>query len=154
MFAETVSPQLIKEYVDTGKVRFVFRNWPIFSGTDSTNAAEATYCAQDQDKFWPYHDKLFAISTEDTGVFTLDVLKTVAKDTGLTVNTFSSCLDSHKYADQVKKDQQYGQQTAQQLGFQGTPAFMINGKATGLKGADATAWIANLKKELDAELAK
>ena len=154
MFAEAVSPQIMKDYVDTRKVRFVFRNWPIFSGTDSTNAAEAAYCAQDQDKFWLYHDKLFAASTENTGVFALDVLKKIAKDTGLDATAFNTCLDSHKYADQVTKDKAYGQQIAQQKGFSGTPAFLINDTATGLKGADATAWIANMKKEIDAALAK
>lgn len=149
-----MSPQIIKDYVDTGKVRFVFRNWVIFSGTDSPNAAEAAYCAQDQDKFWPYHDKLFAVSNENNGVFAADVVKRIAKETGLDTTAFNTCFDSHKYADQVSKDKQYGQQVGQQKGFSGTPAFLINDTATGLKGADATAWIANLKKELDAALAK
>ncbi len=83
MFAVTVSPQLMKEYVDTGKVRFIFRNWPIFPGTDSTNAAEASYCAQEQGKFWEYHDKLFAISTEDDGVFAAAAVKQAATQVGL-----------------------------------------------------------------------
>jgi protein-disulfide isomerase len=149
-----VSPQIIKEYVDTGKVRYVFRNWPIFSGADSTNAAEATYCAQEQDKFWPYHDRLFAISSEVTGVYSPDAVKKAAKDAGLDTAAFNTCFDSKKYADQVTKDKAYGQQVASQKGFSGTPAFLINDTATGLKGADAAAWIANFKKELDAALAK
>lgn len=154
MFAQAVSPQIEKEYVDTGKVRLVFHNWPIFPGTDSTNAAEASYCAQDQDKFWPFHDKLFAISTENDGVFSVDVLKKAAEDTGLDTKAFNTCFDSHKYTAQVTEDKQYGQQVAQQKGFSGTPAFLINDTGTGLKGADANAWIANFKKELDAALAK
>jgi protein-disulfide isomerase len=154
MFAQAVSPQIEKEYVDTGKVRLVFRNWPIFSGTDSTNAAEASYCAQDQDKFWPYHDKLFAISTENEGVFSATVVKQVAKDLSLDTNAFNTCFDTHKYAAQVTKDKTYGASVAAQKGFTGTPAFLINDTSTGLKGADPTAWIANFKKELDAALAK
>ncbi len=149
-----MSPQIIKDYIDTGKVRYVFRNWVIFPGTDSTNAAEATYCAQEQDKFWPYHDKLFAASNENNGVFAADAVKRIAKETGLDSAAFNTCFDSKKYADQVTKDKQYGQQVGQQKGFSGTPAFLINDTATGLKGADANAWIANLKKELDAALAK
>ena len=154
MFAETVSPQLIKEYVETGKVRFIFRNWPIFSGTDSTNAAEASYCAQDQGKFWEYHDKLFAVSTENDGVFAPAVVKQLAAQVGMDATAFNQCFDSHKYADQVTKDKQYGTQVATQMGFSGTPAFLINNTPTGLMGADATAWIANFKKQFDAELAK
>jgi protein-disulfide isomerase len=154
MYAEAVSPQIEKEYVDTGKVRLIFRNWPIFSGTDSTNAAEGTYCAQEQDKFWPYRDKMFAISSEVNGVFAVDAVKKAAKDAGLDSNAFNTCFDSHKYADQVTKDKQYGAQVGAQMGFQGTPAFLINNSPSGLMGADAKAWIANFKKELDAALAQ
>jgi protein-disulfide isomerase len=110
MYAETVSPQLEKEYVDTGKVRIVFRNWPIFPGTDSQYAAEATYCAQEQDKFWPYKDKLFEISGERQGVFSPDNLKKAAADVGMNAAAFATCFDSHKYTEQVNKDKQYGGQ--------------------------------------------
>jgi len=154
MFAETVSPQLIKEYVDTGKVRFIFRNWPVYGGQDSARAAEAAYCAQDQGKFWEYHEKLYATSSEEALVFPPDVLKRLASETGLNTTAFNTCYDSHKYVDQVTRDTQYGSQVGAQMGFRGTPSYTINNAPAFLMGANATAWIANFKKQFDTELAK
>jgi len=143
-----VSPQIIKEYVDTGKIRWVFRNLAFLS-QESLDAAEATHCANEQDKFWPYHDKLFSIASA-TGIYTRDNLKKLAKDAGLDETAFNACLDSKKYAAQVSKDNQL----AEQSGVNSTPSFLVNGRIVMLTGNNEAAWIANFKKELDAELAK
>ena len=143
-----VSPQIFKEYVDTGKVRWVFRNLS-FMSQESLWAAEGTHCANEQDKFWPYHDKVFAAPTT-TGALSRDNLKKLAKEAGLNDTSFNACMDSGKYAGQIEKDNSF----AEQSGVNSTPTFLVNGRLVMLSGANEAAWIANFKKELDAELAK
>jgi len=144
-----VGPQVIKEYVDTGKVRWTFRNLAFLS-QDSLNAAEATYCAQDQDKFWPFHAKLYASQgSESAATFGKDQLKVIAKDLGFDASAFNACLDSGKYAAQVNKDNTY----ASQQGVNSTPTFLINGKATNLMTTDPAKTIQNFRNALDAALA-
>jgi len=138
----------MKEYVDTGKVRWVFRNLS-FMSQESLWAAEATHCANDQDMFWPYHDKLFAAPTT-AGALSRDNLKRMAKEAGLNEATFNACMDSGKYAGQIAKDNS----VAEQSGVNSTPSFLVNGRLVMLTGNSEAAWIANFKKELDAELAK
>ena len=97
--------------------------------------AEATLCANDQDKFWEYNDKLWEnLSTSQqqaqTGVDALVTsLKSYASDLGLDTAAFNECLDSDTYASQVQKDSQ----DAQSYGVTGTPGFFINGRP--VKGA-------------------
>ena len=145
-----MSPQLVKDYVDTGKVRWIFRNFAFLS-QDSLNAAEAVYCANEQDKFWLLESALYkSQGQESSGTFSKDQLKKLAKDTGLDAAAFNSCLDSGKYGVQVTKDNQY----AQSQGVRGTPTFFINGKQYGLQGANADEMAKNFKAALDAELSK
>jgi protein-disulfide isomerase len=145
-----VGPQIDKEYVQTGKVRWVFRNFAFLS-QDSYNAAEASYCAQEQGKFWPLHDILFSNQGAESGsTFSMDNLKRFAKQSGLEESAFNACLDSRKYKDQVTKDNQY----AQAQGVQGTPTFFMNGRAINVMDRDPQATINNLRRELDAELKK
>jgi protein-disulfide isomerase len=88
-------------------------------------AAEASECAADQDKFWEYHDKLFASQNgENRGAFNDDNLKKFAVDLGLDAQAFNTCLDSDKYAQLVQEQTQL----AQQMGVQSTPSFLINGQ--------------------------
>jgi protein-disulfide isomerase len=144
-----VSPQITKEYVDSGKVYWIFHNLAFLS-QDSLNAAEATYCAQDQNKFWPFHDKLYASQgSESASTFGKDQLKQFAKDLGLDATAFNACLDSGKYAAQVNKDNSY----ASQQGVSSTPTFFINGKAANLMAADPAKAIQNFRAALDAALA-
>lgn len=87
---------------------------------NAQKAAEATECADDQGKFWEYHDLLFANQSA------LDVtsLKSYAAQLGLDTATFDDCLDSGKQTAEVEKDRQDGQS----YGVGGTPAFFINGR--------------------------
>lgn len=95
-----------------------------FLGEESQWAAEASECAADQDKFWEYHDKLFASQNgENQGAFNKDNLKQFAADINLDTSAFNECLDSGKYTQAVQE--QTG--VANQLGVRSTPAFIING---------------------------
>ena len=118
-----VGPNIIKDYVDTGKAKFAFRHYA-FLGQESTDSANASECANEQGKFWEYHDYLYSHQgPENSGTFAPDKLKGFAADLGLNTDQFNSCLDSNKFASNVTKDQTEGQ-TA---GVQGTPATFING---------------------------
>jgi protein-disulfide isomerase len=135
-FAQT-EPSIISAYVNTGKVRMVFRNFA-FLGAESTAAAEAADCAQDQGKLWQYHDALYAAKVgdaekggaEDDGFFNRALFLQLAQKTGLDIPTFTSCMDSNKYASQVASDTQ----AASALGVNSTPTFFVNG--TQILGAE------------------
>ncbi len=114
---------IIKDYVNTGKAVFVWKDYA-FLGQESTWAAEAARCAKDQGKFWQYHDYLYAHQgQENSGTFTKSKLEGFAASLGLNTAQFNSCLNSDKYASDVQKEQQYGSS----VGVQGTPATFING---------------------------
>ena len=122
-FFKETEPYLIKEYVNTGKLKIVFRDLPI-NGSESNNAAEASECADDQGKFWEYHDKLFNERRGyQAGVFTDDNLKFFASELGLDVEEFSSCYDSGKHKSEINNDIR----DAARAGARGTPNFFLNG---------------------------
>jgi len=128
-FHQETEPLLRQYYIDTGKVRFVYRsmgNWVsgnIGSGTESQDAALAAYCAGEQNKFWEMHAQLFAnVLGENAGSFTDKRLKAIAEKVGLDTAQFNSCYDSGKYADRVQQDFKDGQ-TAK---VNGTPAFLVS----------------------------
>ena len=123
-FAENTERQLKETYVDTGQVRFVFRHLA-FLGPESLLAAQAAECANEQDRFWDYHDKLFAEqAAENSGAFNQDNLKRFANELGLDSEQFNQCLDSNEY--QAKVEQEVAQ--AQRLGIRSTPTVFVNGQ--------------------------
>ena len=109
---------LLDRYGD--QLRFVFKDFPLPSHPNAFKAAEAGNCANEQGKFWEYHDKLFA--TQEA----LDVaaLKTYAGDLGLDAEAFATCLDAGRYAAAVTQDLQTGRSS----GASSTPTFFINGR--------------------------
>jgi protein-disulfide isomerase len=117
------------QYVQAGQVRFGY--WHMaFLGDESVWSAAASECANDQNAFWKYHDKLFASqSGENQGAFSKDNLKKFAAELGLNTQTFGDCVDSAKYEAQVQADTE----AARQIGWSSTPSFVINGQ--GLVGA-------------------
>lgn len=121
-FFKDTEPQLLKDYVDTGKVKFVFRQFE-FLGAASTTAGNATECANEQGKFWEMHDYLYQNQPEesDTSMYNSDKLTSIATNLGLDGNQFKSCLDSTKYAKNVADDLSEGQSD----GVTGTPTFYI-----------------------------
>jgi len=122
-FKDTI-PNIKKDYVDTGKVKVAFRHYA-FLGQESTWAALASECANEQGKFWEYHDYLYNHQgPENSGTFAKDKLISFAQILGLNTNQFSSCLESAKYSKNVNDDLSAGQKA----GVTGTPAIFINGQ--------------------------
>ncbi len=101
------------------KVRFVWKDFPVISSA-SPKAAEAGQCALDQGKFWEYHDVLYARSP----AIGINDLKAYAVELGLDVTRFNNCLDSSQNAPKVDQSTNEGHQ----LGFNGAPSFVVNGK--------------------------
>ena len=114
-------PQIVKEYVDTGKLRYVLLDLPLESiHKKAFKAAEATRCANDQGKYWEMHDKLIENSPDlDHGH-----LVKYANEIGLDMNRFVSDLDGMKHKEQIEKDVEL----ATALDFYNTPTFVINGR--------------------------
>lgn len=111
-------PQIEKEYVDNGKLKFVLRDFPLESiHKNAFKAAEATRCAKDQGKYWEMHERLFgnqqALNPPD--------LVGHATAIGLNEEGFKKCLDEGTYAAAVRKDIS----EAQKAGVTGTPAFFL-----------------------------
>lgn len=119
-WAETL-PKLKESYIEPGKARFVYRQFAIF-GKPSQSAAEASVCAAEQGKFWPYHDKLF--SNFGKGFVTERNLKKLANEINLEPVEFGKCLQSTKVREKVERETM----TAAYLGGRGTPMFFVNDK--------------------------
>ena len=139
-FHEQTFPQIKEEYIDTGKVRFVFRDFPLSFHENAQKASEAAECADEQGKFWEYNEILF----KNQDKLAVSDLKDYAKGLGLDETEFNSCLDSGKMASEVAKDMSEGQA----YGVKGTPAFFINGKL--ISGAQP---LSAFKQAIDAALA-
>lgn len=123
-FFQETEPKIRENYVQAGKVKFIWRDFA-FLGEESFLAAEAARCANDQGKFWEYHDILFRRQNgENQGAFAKENLKTFAGELGLDQTKFSACLDSGKYRAAVTQ----ASQTASNLGVNSTPTVFINTK--------------------------
>jgi len=140
-FYKQTLPSIDKEYIKTGKVKFIFRDYPLSFHKNAQKASEAAECAGEQGKYYEMHDKLF----EDGVKGGVDSFKQFAKDLGLDTSKFNDCLDSGKMEAETKKDMADGSAA----GITGTPGFIINGKL--VKGAQP---FENFKAIIDAELAK
>lgn len=130
-FFSQTEPEIIQNYVNTGKVRFVFRDFA-FLGPESTAAAEAAQCAEDQNKLWPYHDALYSAKVaddanggqEDDGFFSTAELLKLGQQVGLTMSTFTSCVENNTDANIVAQEKG----AAAAAGINSTPSFIINGQ--------------------------
>lgn len=121
LFHENTKDALLQQYVNTGKANFVFRDFPL-NGPDSVLAAEAAYCAGDQDKYWQYHDELYKNwAGEKTGWVNQKSLDKFATTVGLDLNTFDKCMSDNKYEQKVLDNQKFGEN----IGIDGTPSFVI-----------------------------
>ncbi len=127
-FAEETFPQLKRDYIDTGKVRFVFRDFPILRIHPNAGlAALAAECADEQGRFWEMHDLLFARQSEwaeSAPEQAQSLFEAYARELGLDDPAFSECLRTQRYADEVVNDLREGAEA----GVRGTPAFFINGE--------------------------
>lgn len=143
-FSET-EPQIKKDYLDSGKAKLSFRDFA-FLGPESNDAALAARCANEQGKFWQYHDYLYSHQGgENQGVFSKDNLKKFASDLGLNTGQFNDCIDANKYLKDVNDDIA----VARKLGVNSTPTVFINGAE--VVGAQP---YANFKSVIDQALAQ
>ena len=117
-----IKPMIMRDYIETGKANLVFVDFA-FLGKDSAKAAQATYCANDQNMYWEYHDSLYTLqeSKIDNGWASSERLKAFAFNLNLDMKLFDECLDSEKYSKRV----QYNSQQARDNGVKGTPGFFI-----------------------------
>ena len=116
--ADPTVQQVLSTYGD--KIRFVYRHYPLPNHPSARPAAEAAACAAEQDKFWPYHDLLFANPSKLSDAD----LKQHASTLGLNTGQFNTCVDTHKPKGLIDADLKAGEEA----GVNGTPAFYINGR--------------------------
>jgi protein-disulfide isomerase len=115
---------LKKNYIDTGKVRFISRDLPLDFHPNAMPAALAAHCAGEQNKYWELRDSMI-VNSDD---LTRESIMKYAQQNGLEMTKFTSCLDGQKYKGQIEKDRE----EASKLGLSGTPSFLI-GKTNGDK---------------------
>lgn len=121
-FFRQTEPEIKKAYIDTGKVKIIFRV-ETHIGQESVRAGEAAYCANDQKQFPAYHDVLFRNQNgENDGAFSDANLKQFAVDIGLNVTSFNDCLDTEKYSSVVNASNT----EAKNRGVTTTPTIFIN----------------------------
>lgn len=138
-FYQQTLPSIEEEYIKTGKVKLVYRDFPLSFHANAQKAAEAAECAGEQGKYWEMHDLLFEKGVQG-GVAGF---KQYAKNLGLNTAKFDTCLDSGAMAGEIQQDMADGAA----VGIQGTPGFIVNGKL--VSGAQP---FAVFKQVIDAEL--
>ena len=120
-FWSKILPQLKLQYINTGKVKLVYRDLPLESiHPNARSAAEAANCAGEQSKYFEFHDKLFENQQEWASVG-IPSFNKYAQEIGLDVNKFSDCINSKKYKDEITNDLR----DAASVGARGTPYFII-----------------------------
>ncbi len=122
-----------------GQIQHVFKNLPLPNHQQAQLAGEAAFCAQDQGKFWEFHDWLFA----NQRTMTRDSMVAQSVELGMDEELFAACVDQHTYTENVDADMR----EARGFGINGTPGFLINGRV--ISGAQP---IENFEKIIDEEL--
>jgi protein-disulfide isomerase len=123
-FAREVEPELVEEYVKDGTLKIQWRDFP-YLGQESVNAALAAREAQEQGKFWEYHEKLYNNQNSvNSGAFSDDNLKALAEEASVDPGKVEESLTSSEHEQAVARDFEKGQG----MGITGTPTFIINGQ--------------------------
>ena len=122
-FFHDTESSIVTNYVNTGKVKIIFKDFTII-GPDSISAANGAHCAEDQEKFWEYHDELYNNwAGENNGWASTDNLIKFAQNVGLNEDEFIQCMNDEKYQQRISASSN----DARNLGITGTPAFFIIG---------------------------
>ena len=145
-------PLILEQYVETGKVKFVYRDFPIQnSHPNAMPAAAASECAHEQNKYWEYHDALF----ENQGVWNkvdiasaVTIFKEFAAELDLNQDQFSNCLDSGKYIEEINNDLKDGRD----YGITGTPGFFIGNEENGFVKLNGAQPFEAFKNIIDSQL--
>lgn len=148
MYSLETLPQIVETYVDTGLVRYVFKDLPLPFHPHAQKAAEAGRCAGAQDRFWPMHDLLFEhqeawSALDEAGA--LAAFVGYADELGLDRVRFQECLASGEFSEAVARDQS----EAERLGIRAVPSFLINDQR--MAGAYP---FADFQRLIEAELAQ
>ena len=134
VFFHSTEDEILKNYVETGKVKMIFKDFNII-GPDSVNASHGAHCANDQGLFWEYHDILYSNWTgENNGWASSENLLKFAQEVGLNVDEWSECMSDGRHSQVIVASNE----DAKSLGLTGTPAFFVigsDGKTTGISGA-------------------
>ena len=134
VFFQSIEKDIVKNYVDTGKVKIIFKDYNII-GEDSVIASQGAHCANDQGLFWEYHDILYSNWTgENNGWASPENLAIFAQQIGLNMNKWSECMKKGSHSQIILKSND----DARALELTGTPAFFIinsEGKVSKLFGA-------------------
>jgi protein-disulfide isomerase len=128
-YTQNIEPQIINDYVDTNKVYYTYHFFIVIDSYDNSNAshqaANAALCAAAQNRFWDYHNILYANQTsEDASLYTDARLVAMAKDINLNMNDFNQCFRQDQYNSQVQKDIALGDS----LNINSTPSIFVDGK--------------------------
>jgi len=128
-YSENIETQVIENLVSTGQVYYVFHNYPFLDDRaatkESDQAANASMCAADQERFWDYHRMVYANwKGENEGSLSDKRLTAFADALGLDMTKFNTCFNANQFKDQINADLQAGQD----MGAQGTPSVFVNGK--------------------------
>ena len=120
-FHQNTLDTIYDNFIKTGKVKLIFKDFPL-NGPDSLLAAQAAYCAEDQEKYWEYHNELYKNwAGEKTGWITRESLDGFATTVNLDLGEFNACLDEGKYQDKVNKLHEFGKE----IGIDATPSFLV-----------------------------
>ncbi len=145
-------PLIMDEYIDQGKVKLVYRDFPIQSShPNAMPAAVAAECANEQGKYWEYHDTLFEKQQEWNK---LDVASAViafkqyASEINLAQEKFDSCLDTGKYLEEVRNDLNDGRD----YGVDGTPGFFVGNDQIGYVKLSGAQPFESFKKVIESQL--
>ena len=126
-YSTKLEPQVLKAYVETGKVYYTFHFYPFIDGDqgESHDSANAAMCAAAQERFWDYHAIIFANwKGENVGSFTKPRLVAFAQSIGLDMPAFNQCFQANSYAAEIQKDVDAGTK----LGVPPTPGIFVNGQ--------------------------
>lgn len=138
-FEKESMPQIMQNYIETGKVKLVFRDYPLAFHANAKPAAEAAECAGEQDKYFEMHGKLFNGLDEWQGASDANgIFARYASEIGLKTEKFPKCMTNNEMAEEVEKDLSDGIS----YGVSGTPTFFINGQK--LVGAQPYSVFANI----------
>ena len=134
VFFESIEGKIMKNYIETGKVKMIFKDYNII-GKDSVKASQGAHCANDQGLFWEYHDVLYSNWTgENNGWASGTNLANYAQDIGLEMNQWTDCMSQQKHSKTILDSNE----DAKKLQLTGTPAFFVissDGQVSKLFGA-------------------
>ncbi len=152
-YSDSIEAQVVQSYVDTGKVYYTFHFYPFIDGGqgESHQAANAAMCANAQDRFWDYHDMLFANwKGENQGSYTDARLVAFAQALGLDMTKFDQCFKANTYAAEIQHDADIGKQ----MGVPPTPGIFVDDKlVVSSQGPNYIPSVDDISKAIEAALA-